>query len=310
MDRINGSLLDPSLTLSPTRSPEELEEGCTVRAALSCCEAAFAAAGVPNAGVEAEWLLAGVLGKSKAELQLESTRRLSSTEGKAISTSLARRVSGEPLQYVLGKEGFRYLELEVEPDVFIPRPETELLVDAGLALIRDLEEPVVVDLCTGSGTIALSIAREVERANVHGVDISERAIAIARRNATRNRVRAQFVVGDLFQGIEFLKGNVDLVISNPPYIPTGEIPGLSPEVKREPAIALDGGPDGLDFHRRIIAQAPEYLHPGGGLVLEIGDGQAERLIDLLEKGGAFAAARVHLDYGSMPRIVAARRAEV
>jgi len=222
----------------------------------------------------AEWLLSAATGLSRIELYAHHDRLLTPEERAAFRQGIERRAAGEPLQYVTGEMPFRHLVLQVRPGVFIPRPETEVLVDAVLEYLDrcGAGEPVVVDLCTGSGAVAVSTAYERAGARVYATEIVPEAAEIARLNAERAGVaeRVTVGVGDLFAPLPpELRGHVDVVVSNPPYIPTADLADLPAEVaSREPRIALDGGADGLDTVRRIVAGAGEWLRPGGLLAME------------------------------------------
>jgi release factor glutamine methyltransferase len=199
----------------------------------------------------------------------------------------------------------------------IPRPETETLVDAALAACAEVSPPasdrqVILDLCTGTGAIAIALARELPQARVVATDISRRALRIARINAEAHGVaeRVTFLRGNLWRALDdgvMLGRQADLIVSNPPYIPSSAIETLMPEVQWEPRRALDGGPDGLTFHREIIRGAPRRLRPGGFLLLEIGADQAIAALRLLEAGGSFEGVRVYQDLAGRDRVIAARR---
>ncbi|MHB1017449.1 MAG: peptide chain release factor N(5)-glutamine methyltransferase [Coriobacteriia bacterium] len=257
----------------------------------------------------AEWLLSSATGLSRVELYAYHDRPLSPDERACYRTLVAKRAEGMPLQYVTGEMPFRHLIVHVEPGVFIPRPETEVLVDVALEHLSDIEEPVVVDLCTGSGCVAVSIASEHPTARVWAVDLSEAAIATTVRTAGNAKVaeRVHTLHGDLFDPLPSeLSGTVDLIVSNPPYIPSADLPELPAEVLGfEPHLALDGGPDGLDVFRRIAEAADAWLAPGGGLALEL-DSRcvAAAAAELQER---FTGVTVRRDLADRERIVYARK---
>ncbi len=203
------------------------------------------------------------------------------------------------------------MPFKVAPAVLIPRPETELLVEDALVFMRllDVEHPLVLDLCTGRGCIAVSIAKDYPGARVYGTDISKNAIILARENAAFNdQERVEFFTGDLFEAVSdlSLRGHFDIIVSNPPYIPEGDIGGLQKEVAgHEPRVALDGGADGLVIISRIIKAAPAFLKPGGKLMLEVGFDQGEPVAEILRESGAFVEVRVRKDYSGIERIVSA-----
>lgn len=220
-----------------------------------------------------------------------------------------RRLAGIPLQEITGRQNFYGYDLKVNPHVLTPRPETELLVDLALKEIAGVKAPRVLDLCTGSGCIAIAMAGEHRGARLVAVDISDPALGLARENGHIHGLnqRISWQKSDLFQA---LSGECfDVIISNPPYIPHGEIEGLDLEVRAyDPMLALDGGPDGLDFYRQIADQAGAYLKAGGKLFLEIGADQAGRVVDLLSQSG-WVNIRVLADYTGRDRMVLAEKRE-
>lgn len=252
----------------------------------------------------AEWLLSSATGLSRVELYAYHDRPLSPDERERYRTLVAKRAQGMPLQYVTGEMPFRHLVIHVEPGVFIPRPETEVLVDEVLAHIRHIAEPVVVDLCTGSGCVAVSVAAEHPGARVWAVDLSPEAVGAAALNARNARVEERVTVlhGDLFGPLPAdLAGVVDVVVSNPPYIPTADLPDLPPEVLGfEPHRALDGGPDGLNVVRRIAEDARAWLRPGGLLTMETDTARAAEAARIL--GAHYEDARVLPDLTGRDRI--------
>lgn len=257
--------------------------------------AALAAAGVPDPEVDAELLLAHVLGTSRGGVQARLVTGGSAPDGAAdaLAPLVARRGAREPLQHILGVAAFRHLELEVGPGVFVPRPETETLaqlaIDAALAAAGP--SPRVVDLCTGSGAVALAVGTEVPHAEVAAVELSPEAFVWARRNRERaGAENVRMVFGDLAEALPEWDGTVDVVVSNPPYIPVGAIP-RDPEVRLfDPALALYGGADGLDVVRALSRRALDLLHPGGYLVIEHGELQGAEIRELLTADGWSAAA--------------------
>jgi release factor glutamine methyltransferase len=236
---------------------------------------------------------------------------------------LSRREAREPIAYILGAKEFWSLSLAVSRDVMIPRPETEILVEAVLKRVRGARcevrgsgqphsAPRILDLGTGCGAIALALATEIPLGRVYALDRSRPALRIASRNATALGLagRVHFLAGDLFEPLRTARagGGFDLIVSNPPYIPSGALALLPPEIAAyEPLEALDGGPDGLRFHRRIIEEAPGYLRAGAWLALEVGDGQLSAAVELLRKSDGFGPPEVKEDLAGHDRVILARR---
>ena len=255
---------------------------------------------VPDGRLDAEYLLAEVLHAPRLSLLLDKGRTLTLGEGAAYEALLDRRARREPLQYILGVQMFMGFSFRVDERVLIPRYDTEPICEAALALLS----PGIraLDLCTGSGAIAIALKRLCPGAAMTAVDISGEALTVARENAHALCTEVRFLQGDLFspvKGEEF-----DLIVSNPPYIPQGERPRLQREVQREPAMALFAGEDGLDFYRRIAKEAPEHLRPGGHVVLEIGDDQYPAVSALLVH--AFEEIQLIYDLGGRPRGITGR----
>jgi len=220
---------------------------------------------------------------------------------------LQRRRVGEPIQYITGETEFYGLPFRVTPDVLIPRPETEHLVEQALALAARFEHPRIVDVGTGSGAIAVALARHLSQAQIAAVDISAAALEIARENAERNAVsdRIRFLQGDLLGPVR--DERFDIVVSNPPYVPVVDRESLSVEVREhEPALALFAGEDGLDAYRRLIPEAFEVVEPGGYLLLEIGFGQSAAVAALLTQAG-FEGTEFIPDLQGIPRVVYGHR---
>jgi release factor glutamine methyltransferase len=256
----------------------------TVRESLDWTVGYFERAGIENPRRSAEWLLSAATGLSRIELYAHFDRPLETGERATFREGIERRAKGEPLQYVTGEVAFRHLVLRVEPGVFIPRPETEVLVDEALKVLP--EGGVAVDLCAGSGAVAISLAHERPDVTVFATEISEATAAVARANAERAGVadRVTVLTGDLFAPLPAeLKGSVDLVVANPPYVPSGDMPTLPAEVAGfEPHVALDGGPDGLDVARRIIDEAHRWLKPGCVLLMELDTDRVKSAVRIME----------------------------
>ena len=273
----------------------------TIREALRLAEARLEQAGVPDADVDAAYLLASVLKEDTLAMRINGHRELAAPQRAAFDAFCDRRAAREPLQYILGETEFMGLTFHVEPGVLIPRADTEILVEKALAWMKPGAR--VLDIGTGSGAIAVSLAKLGRQAQVTAVDVSDRALEIARRNAERNGAAVEFVKSDCFSALKGRK--YDMIVSNPPYISEDEMRGLMPEVTREPELALFGGADGLDFYRRISREAPEYLNEGGCLLFEIG---------WLQKDAVSALVKAHIgepfvlrDYGQNWRVVGAKK---
>ena len=272
---------------------------------LSETSSFFAGKKIENARLQAEILLADVLNMRRLDLYLEFERPLTAAEVNAYRKHVKKRLDGMPVQYITGETGFRELILNVSEAVLIPRPETEVLVQIALDRLADLTAPRVLDLGCGSGAIALAIAQEHPSAQITATDISPQALEVTQQNAERNKIvdRLTLLCGDLFAPI--VAERFDAILSNPPYACHDEIASLAPEVRdHEPQQALDGGADGLDFYRRIAAEAPSFLTPTGFLCLEVGDTQASPVASLLKAAG-FSQADAHPDLNDIPRVVLA-----
>lgn len=271
----------------------------TIRETLRAATARLEAAGVPNADYDAAQMLARVMDEDALMMRLNSGREVGTERQAAYEALLARREAREPMQYILGSTGFMGGEFHVEPGVLCPRPDTEILCEE--ALRRLIPGGRVLDIGTGSGALAVSIARLAKGSRVTAVDVSDTALAVARDNAARNGADVRFVKSDCFSA---LAGETfDLIVSNPPYISRAEMETLMPEVRREPELALFGGEDGLDFYRRITREAGAHLNAGGVLLFEIGWQQRDAVCALLAEhiGEPFALR----DYGGNWRVTGA-----
>lgn len=267
--------------------------------------------GVISPRLEAERLLGKALGLNRIQLYLNHDRPLYSEELARFKPLLLKRAKGFPLQYVLGETEFFALPFWVHPPVFIPRPETEALVEAVLERVKG-NDLLIADICTGVGNIAIALARNLHRAEVFAVDISRKSISLARRNARRNGVsgKIRFFLGDLLDPLwgMGLSGKLDAIVSNPPYIPTEELESLPQEVRHEDPLALDGGEDGTVFHRRLAKESGHFLKPGGLLAMEVGAGQAEKVAGILRRYG-WKGIEVLQDLSGIGRVVIGRRDE-
>ena len=267
----------------------------------------FSSRDVDNPRLQAEWLLSAALGVRRLDLYLQFDKILSPGEVEIFRGFVRRRLSGEPLQYITGEAAFRFLELEVNPTVLIPRPETETLVDAALELLSERKRARVLDPGAGSGAIGVAIASEHADAHVTATDIDLEALALARVNAERCNVadRMRFLCGDLFEPLSDTS-RFDAIVCNPPYIRTADLAGLDTEVRDyEPQRALDGGEDGLDFYRRIAAGSMALLAPDSHLLLEVGFDQADDVVQLLQLAG-YEDVQTRADLAAVQRVVTAR----
>lgn len=264
------------------------------------------AKGVENARLEAEWLLCAAMGLDRVGLYLQYDKPLNDHELAAYRDLVARRARREPLQHILGSQEFYGLDFEVNADVLIPRHDTESLVSEAVA--RQPDARSILDVGTGSGCIAVALQKSLPCARVTATDISAAALEVARRNAAAHSVSIEFLCGSLFAPVA---GRCfDLIVSNPPYIPTADIETLEREVRDyDPRTALDGGADGLDIYRKLIVQAVNYLNHGGWLLVEIGIGQDHAIKQLFIDSHRYAEPISAMDSGGIVRVVGAQLKE-
>lgn len=288
-----------------------LKADASVAEALRMMAGFFKTAGIEEPEADARGLLGHALRLDRAQLIAQADRLLEAREIDAASALAARRLRREPVARILGRKEFWSLTLAVTPDVLVPRPETETVVEAALdALVRDgmkLEMVRILDIGTGTGALLLALLSELPNAVGLGTDISAAAVEVARANAERCGLkdRGTFVVGDIAADVQ---GKFDLIVSNPPYIKRGDIASLAPEVRAyDPALALDGGTDGLDCYRAIAAQAPRLMAAGGRLMAELGVGQEAAVRALLAAAG-WTVGAARNDLAGIPRALGARLA--
>jgi release factor glutamine methyltransferase len=270
---------------------------------------------IENPRLNAELLLAFSLSLSREGLYSHLKGPFKEEEKEAFMNLVKRRISGEPLQYIIGYKEFWSTHFRVDPRVFIPRPETELLVEQSLVALPRISlerAPCILEIGTGSGAIAISLAKEVKDGFIVATDISKEALLLAKENAVSTGVlhRITFINADLFGPFRLFRdgGHFDLVLSNPPYITRSEIEKLAREVKDyEPLIALDGGEEGIDFFERIVSQASFYLRKGGWLLLEVGQGQDGEVSSMIERVGDFNLPERVKDLSDIRRVVKAQR---
>ena len=259
------------------------------------------------ATLDAEVLARQVLGWDRARFLIDRNEQASSVFLLQYEPLVARRERREPVSYILGVREFWGLPFEVGPDVLIPRPETEFIVEETLALSGKDSHPVIIDVGTGSGCIAVALAREIPGARIIATDLSKYALEVARRNAIRHEVadRITFVETSFLDGIE---DTADLIVSNPPYVPAVAQPALTPEVRDyEPAVAVFGGDDGLDALRSVMQGAARRLRPGGWLVMEFGCGQDDCVTDLVSGINGIEVVKIRHDLQDIPRTVVCQR---
>jgi release factor glutamine methyltransferase len=286
-----------------------MEEPWTIGRLLEWTTQYLARKGVESPRLDAQLLLAHALGCTRTQLYTRY-EELASEEGRQKFRALVRqRVQGSPVFYLVGRREFYALEFEVSPAVLIPRPDTETLVGECLRLAKEVATPHLLDVGTGSGCVAVTVARHHPGAQVTAVDLSPEALAVAARNAARHGVseRVRFLEGDLFAPLS-PGAPFDFILSNPPYIPRGEIAGLAPDVRdHEPHLALDGGPDGFAVFDRLVAEAPTWLKPGGYLLLEINSTREGPARARLEGYAGYELGPTLHDRAGQPRVLRARR---
>lgn len=262
---------------------------------------AMEAGGCPDPAIDSRWLAEDILNMTTTALRFEANTPIDADKLAELEACLQRRLQGEPVQYIMKKADFMGMRFHVDSRVLIPRQDTETLVEAAIIALQGKKNPRVLDMCTGSGCIGLSIATLVPGAEITLADISTGALEVAKKNAHTLNVEATLRHGDLFKAVG--KEKFDLIVSNPPYIPTDEVAGLQAEVQHEPVLALDGGADGLDFYRRIAKEAPSHLNQGGSIYLEVGMDEAADVLTLLRSNVDGADSGIIKDLCGIDRIV-------
>ena len=279
----------------------------TISRQLTKATAELEAAGIDTARLDAEVLLAYVLNSRRLALYVHVAKELTSEQITRYENLIHRRLERVPVAYLVGHKEFMGLNFAVTPDVLIPRPDTEVLAQGVIEHLQDFSGRAIkiADIGTGSGAICISILKFLDNAIAEAVDVSEKALDIARFNAEKFNVtdRIIFHEGSLFEPLAGKK--FDVIISNPPYVLSGDMESLQPEVSREPKIALDGGADGLNFYREIIDAAPNFLNDDGFLALEVGANQSNAVIKMINDSGAFSYTQVWKDLANIERVVAA-----
>ncbi len=276
----------------------------TVSEALQNASEQLEQAGLDDSRLEARLLLAYSLNRSTVWIFQNPEMPLAPEVDERLTSFIKQRLSGVPLAYLLGTREFYGRSFRVDARVLVPRPETETLLESALEFARDACVSNVVDVGTGSGILAISLALELPQARIWAVDRSSDALAVARQNAADQGVttRVNFLAGDLLAPVPV---QADLIVANLPYVPTDEMRRLQPEVRHEPRIALDGGPDGLDLYRRLLSQVPAVLHPSGALFLEIGDQQGAAMSRITQAALPGFQVRVQRDLEGRDRVVSA-----
>jgi release factor glutamine methyltransferase len=279
----------------------------TVHQALRWAKQILSDANVPSSATDAEWLLAHLMGYTRSELHLQAHQSLTGAQYQALMHTVGERQQRRPLQQILGETEFFSLPFKIAPDVLIPRPETEVLVEAVIDRLKNHSAPHILDLCTGSGAVAVALAHNLPKSRLTASDVSEKALLLAQQNMHLNHVadRVQLVRADLLTSFA-ARPHFHAIVSNPPYIPSNELSNLQLEVRgHEPHLALDGGPDGLDLYRRIIPQSISHLHPGGLLALEIGE--ASGVQTLLSSAAAWTQFLPLQDLDQKNRVLLAQK---
>jgi release factor glutamine methyltransferase len=269
-------------------------------------------AGIENAAQESRWLVGHALGLETHHLASRAEQPVSPDKQTQAESLVSRRAAHEPLQYILGTQEFCGLEFFVSPAVLIPRPETEVLLQEALRAVDLNKDSILVDVGTGSGCVAATLATILPRARILAVDRSPEALAVAKANAERQTVaaRIEFIEGDLLSPLRArgLTEQVDVIVSNPPYVAESDWAGLQPEVRDfEPRLALLSGPTGTEFHDRLLRESKEFLVPGGSLVMEIGQGQRPAVQKMAEQLGGYTPVEIAKDGAGIERIVIVRR---
>ena len=247
---------------------------------------------------KAKRLLAFTLNVTKEYLLINYQEEIPKEKVKTYNENIEKLISGEPIQYIIGKQEFMGIEFIVNKNVLIPQPDTEILVEKSIEIAKTYEKPKILDLCTGSGAIAVSMGEIFPQAIIYASDISKEALQIAKTNDKSNKIK--FIQSDMFENIE---EKFDIIVSNPPYIKTEEIKKLSKEVQNEPNIALDGGKDGLQFYKEIIEQAYNYLNKNGYICLEIGEDQKEGVTKLIENNRHYKDIKTYKDLNKNDRVI-------
>jgi len=290
--------------LKKQQPPRRMAEIWTVKKIMTWTIEYFEARGIPEPRLSTELLLSDVLHCNRIDLYLQFDRILSRQERKQFREYVQRRLKREPVQYILGETEFMGLPFRVTPATLIPRPETEILVEAVFEQLQELNRPDVkiLDIGTGSGCIAISIAKQYPECEVWAIEKSAEALSVARENAAMNQVSVNFILGDFFQLPEEIIQPFDIVVSNPPYVSEAELKNLQPEIiKYEPRMAVVAGEDGLIFYKKLIDCLPRILKKPGTIFLETGYNQAKAVTRLFLRRGY--KTKIKQDYNQIERVV-------
>jgi len=286
---------------------EKPKQRWTIGSILQWTQRYFKGKGVDSPRLDAEVLLAAVLRQERIALYVHFDEPLQTDELAVFHEMVKQRALRVPVAYILGRREFMGDIFKVTPEVLVPRPDTEILVETALERLSKNEPLSLLDVGTGSGAIVLSLLKRLPQARGVAVDISSAALAVAKENAASLAVdsRVEFLRGDVFSPV---RGRIfDAIVSNPPYIPDGDIAHLEPEVRQEPRIALAGGSDGLSFYRRLVKDSGSFLRSGAFMALEVGIHQAQAVKQLAEKAGCFEKPEIRKDFGGIERVVVMRK---
>ena len=251
--------------------------------------------------VKSRLLLQYILKKPRQYLIVYDNEEVGKKEQWEYFVNIEKLANGVPLQHITHTQEFMKMDFYVDENVLIPRPDTEILVEEVIKIAQKINKPKILDLCTGSGAIAISIAKNIPDAEIYGIDISKKALDIAKKNAKELQANVKFIKSNLFNKLDKMK--FDIIVSNPPYIKRRDINYLSEEVRKEPNVALDGGIDGLDFYRKITEQAIDYLKLGSYLCYEIGFDQKDEVIDIINKQEQYSRTYCKKDLGGNDRVI-------
>ena len=275
----------------------------TIKQALTKGTIKLKSNNIDSPKLKARLLLQYVLNKKREYLIIYDNEPITQEQEKAYIKKIEKLIEGIPLQHITNMQEFMKMNFYVNSDVLIPRPDTEILVEEAIKISQEYMNPTILDLCTGSGAIAVSLAKYIPNAKVYALDISKKALEVAKINAKNNNVeqKLEFIESDLFENIKNIK--FDIIVSNPPYIKTDLINTLDEEVQKEPIIALDGGNDGLDFYRKIVEEAYPYLKLGSHLCFEIGYDQKIDVIEIIENSKKYEKVYCKKDLYGNDRVI-------